>query len=96
MTDAAAIRTTAKAIFCKTYGYPRMTFRSIGREAFRWAMNEAKRRAAHAERIAAIPTDVKEKRIAELRDLTELAQFNVTFRSQQTRAAMLAEIESLS
>lgn len=96
MTTAAVIRIKAKEIFCRTYNYPAVPFRSIGRKCFAWARREACRQVAEAARIAAIPADVKAARAAELRSRIELTFFSGTYAATQRRAAMAAELASLS
>jgi hypothetical protein len=97
MHDASEIRKAAKQIFCATYHYPAMPLRKIGRKGFRWALNEAKRRATEAARIAAIPADVKARRIAALRDEAEGLKFKNGWRSLQARRAEIErEIAALS
>lgn len=40
--DLVAVKSRAKAIFCATYKYPSIPFRSIGRPCFAWAMQLAR------------------------------------------------------
>jgi hypothetical protein len=41
------VKARAKSIFAKTYHYPEVPFRSIGRRCFKWAMDMARFEAEH-------------------------------------------------
>jgi hypothetical protein len=53
--DFLALKARAKEIFCATYSYPAVPFRSIGRRCFKSAMVAARREADQLARLKAIP-----------------------------------------
>jgi hypothetical protein len=62
----AVVKERAKAIFSRTFGYPSVPFRSIGRPCFAWAMKEAARQITAEAKAAAMPRAERERRIANL------------------------------
>jgi hypothetical protein len=94
--DKRAIMTAAWAIFRQTYNYPAITFASIGRQCFAWALKEAHRRARVAAKAAAIPAPVREARIAALQVAAVRAVYADSFRQTQAElAAIQTEMTAL-
>jgi hypothetical protein len=79
------IMTRAWAIFRKTYGFPAVPFRSLGRECFGWALRTAWHEAREAARIAAIPAAVKAARAAVLQDELSFLTYREDYRAAQVR-----------
>jgi hypothetical protein len=79
MTTAAEnnrqIMQAAWAIFRKTYRYPEVPFKSIGRQCFAWALRKAHAEAKERARLAAMAADAKAARIDALRREIELATY---------------------
>lgn len=95
--NRAAVMSAAWQIFRETYNYPRVSFRSIGRQCFAWALKEAHRRAREAARLAAIPAPVKAVRVADLQVARERAAFIASYRQSQARIAEIdAELSTLA
>lgn len=76
---ALEVKARAKAIFCLSYGYPAVPFRSLGRSCFASCMKAARlemqREAAKAARVAALAFEERAARIASLRSDLALADF---------------------
>jgi len=90
-------KTLAKEIFCRTYRYPAIPFRSLGRECFAWAMTEARRQIAETARIAAIPAEVKEARLTAINDALLILDYRSDYsRASRERGVLLAERNALS
>lgn len=87
----------AKAIFAKTYNYPAVPFRSIGRKCFAWALAQAKAEAARAAKIAATPVQAKAAKVAALnRELALLPYVDNYRQAEHRRAAITAELATLA
>lgn len=95
--DRRAIMKRAWAIFCQHYGYPTMPYRSIGRRCFASALRMAWWEVKEAARIAAIPAEMKAARVAELRRVIELAEYNESWpQARREISNARAEISRLS
>jgi hypothetical protein len=81
------IMLAAWELFREKYHYPTTSFKSIGRACFGWCLSEAYRRAREAARIAAIPVEIKQARVADLHRARELAAFMANYRQAQGRIA---------
>jgi hypothetical protein len=96
-SSSQAVMRRAWEIFRKTYSYPSIPFRLIGRPCFAWALKEAWWQAREATRVAAIPADVRAKRIAELRVAHQFQDYVDSYPAVLiARAAIDAEISRLT
>ena len=92
-----AVMRRAWEILRETYHYPQIKFTSIGRPCFAWALRKAWHEAKSARAVALIPTDVRAKRIDELRWQIDRARFGSDWsRVQQTILACDQEMMALS
>jgi hypothetical protein len=65
----------AWAIFRRTYNFPQIKFKDIGRKCFAWALRQAWVEAREAARVAAMTPAVKAERIEALQALLAHAGF---------------------
>lgn len=95
-SQTLATKTLAKQIFGRTYNYPAVPFRSLGRECFAWAMKEAARQTREAARIAAIPAEVKEARLTAINDALLILDYRSDYtRASRERGVLLTERNAL-
>lgn len=73
--EKSAVMSAAWAIFRKSYNYPRISFASIGRKCFAWALTEAWRQAKERDAFAAIPADARAARLVVLERAREYANY---------------------
>lgn len=87
--DRAAVMRAAWALFRERYGYPRIPFRSIGRDCFAHCLAVAWAKAKEAAPIAAIPAESKARLAASLRGQIEDLQFLEKWQQASARRATI-------
>lgn len=73
--DRGALMQRAWMIFRKTYKYPQIKFKDIGRRCFAWALKKAWAEARETRRLAALSQTAKAERIQTLQALIARADF---------------------
>lgn len=88
--DRTAVMRAAWALFRECYSYPRVPFKSLGRECFAHCLKLAWAKAKEAALIAAIPAESKVRLVASLHDQLEQCRFMENWSQASARRATLA------